>query len=327
MRNTARVIDDDQTALDRYRRISMIIRALASDITAEEIASIVVRQGMAGLHASGAGIGFLAGDRLYRVAAVGSTATSIQRVWSRSSGLRLDEQNPSCVAIRTDEEVWITDRDTGLRQFPHLAFASSRSQGWVALPLKHQGQTFGAFSLSFVAPPVFGAADREFVSALGDVAALALAPIHQASARSGVIGPGGIGPRPAEQRTVDSLGIEPPAHPLSEALVNARTDGLVAVDTGGTIVQCNDRLCELLGYEAGQLIGRSIEVLLPPHRREEHIRQRRRYIEDPVPRSERSGLDLVALRADGTELPVDVTLSPCTTSSGMRTFAVVRPRR
>lgn len=305
-RNTPRVTVDAQPELDRYQRLTMILNALNGDLGMEEIASIIVNQGMAGMDASGAGIGFIAGDKWYRVAAVGSTARSIQRLERRSAGLPLDAPIPACLAIRTGEEVWVTDRAAGLRRFPHLVHASKLSQGWAALPLKHHGTTFGTFSLSFVRPPVFDSFDREFIRSLGDIAALALAPIFEASVR-------------ADAGDADT-------DPLSRALGSVATDGLVAVDSAGTIVECNDRLCQLLGYQAAQLIGRSIEVLLPLDRRQKHALERSRYVENPVPRSEASGLDLVALRADGTELPVEVTLSPCTTPMGQRTLAVVRAR-
>ena len=291
----------------RHERLAVIISALTADMGMEEIATIIVRQGMAELGASGAGIAFLAGDKLYRMAAVGSTARSVQRLAVRSEGISLDDRNPSGLAVLRGEEVWITDRATGLERFPHLRYASTTSQGWLALPLRYRGRPFGSLSLSFRRPPVFDPVDEQFIRTLGDIAALALAPIFEATAR------GHLRPSPTVTQ-------------LSQALLDARTDGLVAIDSGGTIVQCNDRLCRMLGYEASQLIGHSIEVLLPLDQREEHVRLRSRYVEDPVPRPSASGLGLVALRADGTELPVEVALSPCTTSSGLRTFAVVRPR-
>ena len=295
---------DTESGLDRYRRLGMIAQALVSDVGLDEIAHIIVQQGLAGLNASGAKFAFLNGDQVYGVAAVGSTASSLQRATDDSGTMPLDEPNPCCAAIRTGEEVWITDRTAGLEEFPGLVHASPHSQGWVVLPLKHQGRTFGAFSLSFVVPPVFDPVDEQFIRALGDIAALALAPIFEAATRA------------------DAGRAEP--DPLVGTLVNVGTDGLLAVDGAGTIVQCNDHLCRMLGYDEADLVGRSVEMLLPHHRREQHARDRSRYVADPVPRSGASGLDLVALRADGTDLPVDVTLSPCTTPEGLRTFAVVR---
>ena len=298
---------DIEPGLDRYRRLGMIVRALVSDVGMEEIANIIVQQGLAGLNASGAGFAFLVDGKMWRVAAVGSTAGSVAKTTLAGRGQPLGEPNPCCVAIRTGEEVWITDREAGLREFPGLAQASALSQGWVALPLKHQGQTFGAFSLSFVVPPVFDAVDQQFIRALGDVAALALAPMFEAATRA------------------DGAGQQSVGDPLARALFDRATGGLVVVDGQGTIVECTDRLCRMLGYEPGDLIGHSVEVLLPHDRREQHARDRKRYVDDPVPRSEGAGLDLVALRADGTELPVELTLSPCSTASGLRIFAVVRP--
>ncbi|MEZ5409019.1 MAG: GAF domain-containing protein [Acidimicrobiales bacterium] len=298
---------------DRYERLAMMARAFTSEIGAEEITRIVVQQGMAGMNASGVGLLFVEGGLLRTVAAVGTTARSIRRLEQHGGreSMPLDRDNPSCQAIREAEEIWITDREEGLRRFADLRLASPRSQGWVAIPLLSGGRPFGAFSLSFSRPPVFDETERNYVRTMADVAALALSRIFEAR---------------AAQAEAVADGPRVLIDEMASAVLAAPSDGMVAVDSVGTILQCNQRLGELLGYTPAQLVGRPIEVLLPYHRRGDHVRSRQRYVDDPVPRSAASGLDLVALRSDGIEVPVEISLSPCATRNGLCVLAVVRPR-
>ena len=307
------VTSNAELLADRYERLAMMVRAFTSDIGAEEITRIVVQQGMAGMNASGGALLFVDGGLLRTVVAVGTTARSIRSLEQDGGreSMPLDRDNPTCQAIREAEEIWITDREDGLRRFADLRLASSGSQGWATIPLLSRGRPFGAFSLSFSRPPVFDAPERDYIRTLADVAALALSRIFEA--------------RAARAEPADG-GAVPLADDIASAMVAVSSDGVVAVDGGGTILQCNERLCELLGYTPAQLVGRPIEFLVPHDQREGHVRSRQRYVDDPVPRSVATGLDLVALRSDGVEVPVEISLSPCATRTGLCILAVVRPR-
>lgn len=299
---------------NRYERLAMMARAFTSEIGAEEITRIVVQQGMAGMNASGGALLFVDGGLARSVVAVGSTARSVLRMEQDAGreSMPLDRANPICQAIRESEEIWITDREEGLRRFADLRLASPVTQGWVAIPLLGRGRPFGAFSLSFSRPPLFDEPERDYIRTLVDVAALALSRIFEARAAQAEVGDSG------SHLLTDEM---------ASTLLAASSDGIVAVDGAGTILGCNERLGELLGYTPAELVGRPIEVLLPHHRREDHMRSRLRYGDDPVPRSMASGLDLVAVRSDGVEVPVEISLSPCATRTGLCVLAVVRPRR
>jgi two-component system, sensor histidine kinase len=96
---------------------------------------------------------------------------------------------------------------------------------------------------------------------------------------------------------------------LGEALDSA-PDAILITDAAGRILFANSRVRTLLGYDPAELIGQSIENLLPERFRARHISYRGRYTEQPSVRPMGTGLDLYALRKDATEVPVEISLSP-----------------
>ncbi|HEY5955767.1 MAG TPA: ATP-binding protein [Polyangiaceae bacterium] len=88
--------------------------------------------------------------------------------------------------------------------------------------------------------------------------------------------------------------------------------GIVIVDAKGLIVVVNRGLERLLGYERTQLVGQSVECLLPRHLEHVHRDVRRGYASHAVPRSMGGGRALLARRRDGQEIPVEIGLSPVT---------------
>ena len=107
-------------------------------------------------------------------------------------------------------------------------------------------------------------------------------------------------------------------------LIDAAPDGILMADDRGRILFVNQRTEELFGYGREELLGRSVEELLPEPLRQVHRAHRTRYGAEPRLRSMGAGLVLFARRADGTEFPVEIGLSPIDTSEGLRVVAVVR---
>ena len=108
------------------------------------------------------------------------------------------------------------------------------------------------------------------------------------------------------------------------AMVDASPDGMLLTDELGTIVFVNSEMERLFGYGRCDLVGRSVEVLLPDRHRAVHAAHRTRYRAAPVMRAMGGGLDLSARRRDGTEFPVEISLSPIRTGGGLRVLATVR---
>lgn len=108
------------------------------------------------------------------------------------------------------------------------------------------------------------------------------------------------------------------------AMVEAAPDALVMVDQSGLIELINGQAESLFGYERIELLGKPVETLLPERFRQIHSAHRIRYSAAPAVRSMGNDLDLKALRADGSEIPVEVSLSPVTIDGRTRTIAAVR---
>jgi PAS domain S-box-containing protein len=110
---------------------------------------------------------------------------------------------------------------------------------------------------------------------------------------------------------------------LSRRIVEAAPEGILMVDEQGTITLANRRLCDLFGYSMGDIVGKPIEDLLPARYRHGHVPLRNAFITDPELRPMGNGRDLMALRADGREFPVEIGLTPLATAEGDLVLASV----
>lgn len=96
----------------------------------------------------------------------------------------------------------------------------------------------------------------------------------------------------------------------------AAPNGMMLVDDTGHVVLVNAQLEKLFGYSSAELIGRSVDSLLPERYRGGHDAKRRSFFADPHARPMGAGRELFALRKDGREVPVEIGLSPITTPTG-----------
>ena len=101
-------------------------------------------------------------------------------------------------------------------------------------------------------------------------------------------------------------------------------DAILLVDRAGLIGKANARMTELFGYASDELLGRSIELLMPARYRERHGAHLVRYFAAPVARTMGAGLELFGQRKDGSEFAIDIMLSPLEGEGGTQTLAVIR---
>lgn len=111
---------------------------------------------------------------------------------------------------------------------------------------------------------------------------------------------------------------------MFEHFFYASPDANIVVNARGKIVQTNHQVEFMFGYERDELIGKKIETLIPERFGRSHARLRGSYYKDPITRPMGIGLKLFGRRKNGSEFPVDVTLSPMTVGGETHVIAVVR---
>jgi PAS domain S-box-containing protein len=111
---------------------------------------------------------------------------------------------------------------------------------------------------------------------------------------------------------------------LSSDLLETLPDATVAVDRDGTMVQVNSQAQELFGYDRDELIGQKVEMLVPESYRPKHHHHRQNFGETPKTRHIGADLDLYGRRRNGSEFPVEISLSPVSTEKGMFVLSAIR---
>ena len=124
----------------------------------------------------------------------------------------------------------------------------------------------------------------------------------------------------ALKRTAEALG---ESEATTRSLFEIASQGIMTSDCRGRIVAANAMMEKMFGYERSELIGAPVEILLPENLRASHAGQRADYLMHPKVRPMGTGLDLMARRKDGSEFPVDISLSYVERKQGGLTMAFV----
>ncbi len=110
---------------------------------------------------------------------------------------------------------------------------------------------------------------------------------------------------------------------MLDALFEHATEGIIICNERGIITMINPAGTTTFGYDQDELLGQSIDVLLPKRVRDGHHKLRESYNENPAPRKMGEGRDLFGARKDGSEIMVAVSLSPFETTQGKFVMAFV----
>lgn len=102
----------------------------------------------------------------------------------------------------------------------------------------------------------------------------------------------------------------------TEALFLYATEGILVTNERGEITRINPSCEKLFGYPENELLGQKIEILVPRRLVEKHVKHREHFSHSPHARSMGAGMELYGLKKDGTEFPVEISLSPFSAPEG-----------
>lgn len=132
--------------------------------------------------------------------------------------------------------------------------------------------------------------------------------------------------RPNDAAAPDLAGTD--AAPLTTEMmlrfIEVAPDAVIVSDAGGCIVFVNQQAVQSFGYARSEMLGLNIDSLLPDALRERHTNHRASFYRHPRLRPMGMGLALFARRKDGTEFPVEISLSPLETSGGQQVIGIIR---
>jgi PAS domain S-box-containing protein len=121
---------------------------------------------------------------------------------------------------------------------------------------------------------------------------------------------------------IAALGLASPS--ALRGFLEAAPDAIVVVDTGGRIVIVNQLTERMFGYAREELFGQPVEILVPERWRDQHLAHRAPYFEEPRTRPVGEGRELPGRRKDGSEFPIEVSLSPLDTNQGTLVISIIR---
>ncbi len=111
---------------------------------------------------------------------------------------------------------------------------------------------------------------------------------------------------------------------IDDSLLNFAPDAMVVVSKEGIIIIVNNETEKLFGYNRNELLGKELEILLPQSMIEKHKKHRTTYFHSPKVREMGVGLELFGKKKDGTEFPVEISLSPFETENGIVAISAIR---
>ena len=111
---------------------------------------------------------------------------------------------------------------------------------------------------------------------------------------------------------------------LARGALDAAPDAMIIIDASGIVLYANRQVSALFGYGHDEVIGKSVEWLMPERFRRRHVGHREDYVRNVRIRPMGAGLELFGRRQDGTEFPIEISLSPIQDGNRVLVAAAIR---
>jgi PAS domain S-box-containing protein len=131
-------------------------------------------------------------------------------------------------------------------------------------------------------------------------------------------------PKSGHAKPTAPMGATPLEIVISSSLLEIIPDAIVAVNSQGEIVQVNTQTEALFGYARNELVGQKVELLVPEADRHSHRQHREDFAQAPRVRRMGPDMELSGRRKNGTEFPVEISLSPVVTEQGTVVLSAIR---
>jgi PAS domain S-box-containing protein len=198
--------------------------------------------------------------------------------------LRIDVQGTALAEAVRSREARTLDPSGNGTSYPVPLLEAEGVRSGLLMPVVSRGGALGVLGLFSREPRKFGRADQNLMDSLANILAGAI----------------------EHRRSEDRL----------RAAVEAGPNAVLMADRDGRIALVNAQAEKLFGYGRGELLGRAIETLMPERYRPHHDGSRRDFFASLSSRAMGAGRELFGLRKDGTEVPVEIGLSPLQTDEG-----------
>ncbi|HXV98589.1 MAG TPA: PAS domain S-box protein, partial [Anaerolineae bacterium] len=229
----------------------------------------------------------------------------------------------------------ITDAmlEAGARDAEHLQLARElQLRSAMAVPLKAHGRIFGVLTFVWAeSGHHYNAADLALAEELAHRAALAVdnARLYQEAQRLNTELEQRVIKRTTELQAANTklegeIAERKKVEEEFRGLLEAAPDAITIINPAGQIALINSQTEQLFGYTRHELLGQTIEVLMPLRFRDKHLTHRATYAKEARPRAMGIGLDLFGRHKDGREFPVEISLSPLQSEEGLLVISAIR---